>query len=739
LNSWLLTMAFVLGALPVGAGDLLWPLPIAPALSSSFGESRSSSFHAGIDIKTWGRTGYEARAVDAGHIERLRTSPWGYGRAVYLRLNDGRIAVYAHLEAFAPRFAERVEAAQKESGHYSVDLWFKEGELVVERGEVVAYSGESGAGPPHLHLELRDADNIPVNPLLKDYVIEDTIAPVFQRLGLVPFGMESRVNGGTNPTSIALRWDEKEQAFSSKKSVQIYGRVGINALVWDRADAAPNKLAPYTLKLLADGLEVFSSTYGRVSWSDAHQIQLDRMYIEHAGGRGRFYNLFRRPGNRLAFYEGSADGLLRSTVGQGVAFLAEGEHVIEVVAEDAAGNSSRARFLVMVNAAPVVSLARVVEQGEGWALEANIDDTDDALLEADIYRLEKNKWRLLQTEQIAAAAGVQRWQLSEQAALWKLVVRDRKGGADSVFCALPGKQQAALARMQMEMHPHLDWVELTLSFEKPLSQQPEALRGGRSLAVRQVGRRQYVVLVPLQAQQGDGTTVIVQLGDRRRRFELMQMAVRPGQARKLSLFDDKVQLDFAKKSAYELFFPQVESFEPTVAEELQVASAGYALGPDVQFDQRVAVRLRYRAGKWPVEKVGLYEEVGDGKWALAGNELEGEWVGARLRKLGRFALLVDLVEPSVDLLRPKKNAKVKERRPLLRARVEDTGSGIGREEDLVVELDGAALIVEYDPEAKEIRAQPRAELAVGKHEWVVRVRDMSGNEHVQRSNFRVVK
>jgi len=738
LIRWSLIIALVLGA-SAQASDLLWPLPIAPALSSSFGESRSTSFHAGIDIKTWGRTGYETRAVSAGHIERLRTSPWGYGRAVYLRLQDGRIAVYAHLESFAPRLAERVEAAQKESGRYSVDLWFKEGELTVGRGEVIAYSGESGAGPPHLHLELRDTDNIPVNPLLQDYVVEDAIAPVFRRLGLVPFGMESRVNGGSKPTSIGLRWDENEQVFTTKKSVQIHGRVGVNALVWDRADAAPNKLAPYRLELLVDGREVFVSTYGRVSWSDAHQVQLDRMYIDYPGGRGRFYNVFRRPGNKLKFYGGSADGLLRSSVGSGAAFLAEGEHVIEVVAEDVVGNTSRARFTVVVNAVPVVSAARVVESGDGWLLEAEVDDADDALLEAEVYRLRKNKWHRVQTDQIAAAAGQQHWKLSERSELWKLVVRDGKGGRDSVFCALPGREQAALARMQMELYPHLDWVEMSLVFETPLSQQPEAFNGGHALDVRQIARREYMVSVPLQAQQGDRAHVTVQLGDRRRRFELMQMAIRPGQASLLSLADNKVQLDFAEKSAYELFFPQVESFEPAVPEHLHVASVGYALGPEVQFDSRVAVRLRYRPGQWPLEKVGLYEEVGDGKWAMVGNEQEGEWVGARLRRLGRFALLADLVEPSVDLLRPKQNAKIKERQPLLRARVEDVGSGIGREEDLVVELDGAALIVEYDPEAKEIRARPGAQLAVGKHEWVVRVRDMSGNERVQHSNFRVVK
>ena len=107
LTVWLLMGWSTAAAL---ANELPWPMPIAPALSSSFGESRTTAFHAGIDIKTWGRTGYEVQAIDDGHIERVRTSPWGYGRAVYQRLSDGRIAVYAHLEAFVgpalQRFAD---------------------------------------------------------------------------------------------------------------------------------------------------------------------------------------------------------------------------------------------------------------------------------------------------------------------------------------------------------------------------------------------------------------------------------------------------------------------------------------------------------------------------------------------------------------------------------------------------------------------------------------------------------
>jgi len=151
----------------------IWPLTIKPALSSTFGETRSTAFHAGIDVKTWGKTGYPVQAIADGHIMRVRTSPWGYGRAVYQRLADDRIAVYAHLESFASPLAARVWEAQVDKGQYTVDLWFKPDEIPIRQGQVIAHTGQSGAGPPHLHLELRSPDNVPINPLTCGYSVED--------------------------------------------------------------------------------------------------------------------------------------------------------------------------------------------------------------------------------------------------------------------------------------------------------------------------------------------------------------------------------------------------------------------------------------------------------------------------------------------------------------------------------------------------------------------------------------
>ena len=86
-----------------GGQNYHWPTIGSKALSSNFGEFRDGGFHMGIDIKTLGETGWPVYAIDDGHISRMVANFNGYGKALYLTLNDSHTAVYAHLEEFSFR------------------------------------------------------------------------------------------------------------------------------------------------------------------------------------------------------------------------------------------------------------------------------------------------------------------------------------------------------------------------------------------------------------------------------------------------------------------------------------------------------------------------------------------------------------------------------------------------------------------------------------------------------------
>src|SRR6185503_20367867 len=101
-------------------------------------------FHSGIDVSTHGKTGYPCYAVGSGDVTRIRVSCRGYGKCVYLRLDDGKTAVYAHLSEFAGALADTVRAIQQDRGTVHFDREFPRGALRVERGAVIARTGQSG-------------------------------------------------------------------------------------------------------------------------------------------------------------------------------------------------------------------------------------------------------------------------------------------------------------------------------------------------------------------------------------------------------------------------------------------------------------------------------------------------------------------------------------------------------------------------------------------------------------------
>ena len=157
--------------------NFVMDLPIN--LSGTFGELRTNHFHSGIDIKTNRVEGLNIYSYEKGYISRIQVSTYGYGKAIYITHPDGKTTVYAHLSKFSDKIQNYIKNIQYKRKKFAIKVYPNESEILIEKNEIIGYSGNTGSSSgPHLHFELRDKNNMPVNPLkYRNIKIIDTIIP----------------------------------------------------------------------------------------------------------------------------------------------------------------------------------------------------------------------------------------------------------------------------------------------------------------------------------------------------------------------------------------------------------------------------------------------------------------------------------------------------------------------------------------------------------------------------------
>ncbi len=297
-----------------------WPLDVPPAVTSSFGEYRPGRLHTGIDLRTGG-IGKEVRAAADGYVSRIRCGPWGFGKAVYLTLEDGHTALYGHLNDFAPALREYVQAAQHEKRDYSVELYPEPNQFPVKRGEVIAQSGQTGIGPPHLHFEIRTGDEDPINPRLLNLSWPDSDRPVVRKVLVMPGDPDSTINGDIEP--VVLDAVAGSSGNYTTAPIRATGRIGFGVDVIDPANGGSNKLGVHTLRTTADGKELFLMRNDKLSYATRRDGSIS--YHPFMAGKGCFLLQWRWPGNRCEGFNVSASEGWLETPDEPVSVRIEGD------------------------------------------------------------------------------------------------------------------------------------------------------------------------------------------------------------------------------------------------------------------------------------------------------------------------------------------------------------------------------------------------------------------------------
>jgi len=285
------------------AQDYLWPTDASKLITSSFCEFRPRHFHAALDIKTWGQVGYKIYAIEDGYIYRVRVSSSGYGKAIYLKLKDGNIVVYGHLNGFIPALEAYTDSLRLSTMDNTLDIFPKPNQFPVKKGDLLGYTGDTGIGVPHLHFEMRDSKNRPINPLqfYRDE-ITDTEPPLLQQLAIIPLSVMTLINFQPDTLLINLR---QHQKIIISEPIYLTGKAFIAVKSYDQANGATNRFSFYQANLFVNDSLVYEVKYDRFSYAEERLVELDKNFSLWRKGVGVFHNFYRHPYNSLSFYENS--------------------------------------------------------------------------------------------------------------------------------------------------------------------------------------------------------------------------------------------------------------------------------------------------------------------------------------------------------------------------------------------------------------------------------------------------
>ena len=310
--------------------DLIAPLEIPFSISGTFGEPRSSHFHLGIDIKTQGKEGLEVKSISSGSVSRIRISLGGYGKAIYIDHPNKTTSVYAHLKKFAPKIESYIKKFQYENETYTIQKFPKKNQLLIEKGEVIGFSGNTGGSSgPHLHFEIREKNSQkPLNPLLYNLPVNDLVRPQLQKL-FIFYSQENAILNRIQP--ILLK--RVNDSLYKTAMIETSGKIGIGIQMVDRQDYSYSRNGVYSTKVFVNGKIISHYEFDQLIIDESKKLYNVIDYKNYVQKRLKIFKLFYTEDIKLNF--------MNSLVEHGIFEIEFGKsyHIL-IEVKDFSGNKS---------------------------------------------------------------------------------------------------------------------------------------------------------------------------------------------------------------------------------------------------------------------------------------------------------------------------------------------------------------------------------------------------------------
>jgi len=322
------------------------PLNIAPDASGTFGELRSTHFHAGDDYRTQQKIGLPLHAAADGYVSRVRVQIGGGGNSVYINHPNGFTSVYLHMDRFNDALTNIIRAEQYKQQRFDVDIELTEGQVKLSKGQFIGNAGNTGGSAgPHLHFEIRDTKSQhPLNPQLFGLHFNDNFAPTINGVMLYDLA-DPLFNESTGRRYQQLKsLGAGRYGLASGAPISVNGKFGLGINTIDRHRAAGFQNGVYSIELFLDGKTISTVLFEELDFNSSSAIHSYIDFPHFKRTKAKVQKSFKDPGNPIQIFKNlHQDGIIE--------LKDEAIHDIKYVVKDVHGNCSELNFKIKNNPA----------------------------------------------------------------------------------------------------------------------------------------------------------------------------------------------------------------------------------------------------------------------------------------------------------------------------------------------------------------------------------------------------
>jgi len=353
------------------------PLDTPLYLSAPFGSLRENHFHSGMDIRTYEKEGMPVYAIADGYVSRIKVSPIGYGKAIYIDHLNGYTSVYGHLQKYEGVIADYIKRYQYQNETFEFDH-FPGKRLFVKKGQIIGWSGNSGGSTgPHLHFEIRNTKSEePLNPQLFGIHGVDFLEPSIKKILIY--------NLDGNRPLVMHNLLVTKKSVGKMDSVLFYndtievanGTVGFGVEAYDYLTNVTSEYSLYGMTLAIDDQKYFSYQLSRIDFESSRCVNVHIDYEIYKRDDVRYQKCFLDDGNVIRIYN-----YLRN---KGKYYLKdEGVHKITIQVSDFDGRTASFTFYIKGNSSENMKPKRKQEctTSTFYPNKNNLYKTQDVIIE----------------------------------------------------------------------------------------------------------------------------------------------------------------------------------------------------------------------------------------------------------------------------------------------------------------------------------------------------------------------